>query len=770
LDNKLNVTKISDDIWEFTESNQMGPYVDSYLIIGDGKALLFDCLQTVDNLYEEIRKITDLPVDVLITHGHGDHAGKALKGLHDAGCIIYMDIRDYDTLTGFGSKEIRRDWFCDCHEGMVFDIGRYCFRTISVPGHTVGSLVFLDEKNRIMFSGDTIGSGHFWMQIPSATSLRMFSMGLEKLYGIAGKIKGLKIYPGHRNQSPVQLDENYIRDCRTVTNGIINGTMKGEHTSLDMPGRHMEYEHLGYGMMVDFCYDKDKINSESPDSAIEKLKDRFEEKSFTSGINTIKYEFFKPVVEKDRKYPLVVYLHGAGERGDVLRIVLANSGATSFASEEWQKDNPCFIMAPQCPSDMTFTDEFLKTMVSSFRPLSAEFPIDTNRIYITGLSMGGFGTWRAITMFPTVFAAAMPICGGGDPLEVRKAKNVPVWAFHAEDDPVVPVSGKLDAMNGPFGNMYGTRTLVSSLRTAGAADIKYTEYPAGYMNDTKHLHPHCSWVPAYENTEAKKWMFANSRFDKYDIELLKPGVWHIEDFNTDSWYIVEGSDKALIIDTGLGGGSIRQVAETLTDKPLELAITHAHPDHMMHADEFETYYMSHKEASIMEAFKSTMPGKDFDISKSTDIKTGDIIDLGGGVKIEVFEVAGHTPGSVVFFDRAHKFCFTGDILGVWMQVPCATTLSEYKKALEAFSAKLNEPGYDDLGFLAGHYRQEGGIYPFTYDFRVIGKERVDDLIKLCDMILGDEVIPVPYMFSFDEPALSAEYKTATIIYKKSVKK
>ena len=148
---------------------------------------------------------------------------------------------------------------------------------------------------------------------------------------------------------------------------------------------------------------------------------------------------------------------------------------------------------------------------------------------------------------------------------------------------------------------------------------------------------------------------------------------------------------------------------------------------------------------------------------------GDVIDLGGGVKIEVAEVEGHTPGSVVFIDRAHKCMFTGDAFGLWMQVPLARPISEYKAAVLRLKEKLQKPGYTELAFLGGHRRQEGGEDPQD-KYVPNSYEKIDDMLTLCDLILEKKIEAKPFPMNFGEPAFISTYKTAYMVFMESVRK
>jgi predicted peptidase len=113
--------------------------------------------------------------------------------------------------------------------------------------------------------------------------------------------------------------------------------------------------------------------------------------------------------------------------------------------------------------------------------------VDSSRIYVTGLSMGGYGTWYLLTRYPDFFAAAAPICGGGDASRVEVFKHIPVWVFHGAKDDVVPVAQ--------------SRDMVKALRKAGAKP-RYSEYRQ--VN-------HESWVPAYQERDLLPWLFSHSR-------------------------------------------------------------------------------------------------------------------------------------------------------------------------------------------------------------------------------------------------------------------
>ena len=209
-----------------------------------------------------------------------------------------------------------------------------------------------------------------------------------------------------------------------------------------------------------------------------------------------------PVEDKAvRRYPLVLFLHGAGERGSDNRKQLVH-GMSEFASDLQRQQHPAFVIAPQCPEGEQWVDvpwsgkehemkakpsKSLGLVLELIQQHRQHLPIDEQRIYVTGLSMGGFGTWDLIQREPELFAAAIPICGGGDVRVASRIKHVPIWAFHGDGDTTVMPSR--------------SRDMIEAIRTAGGKPI-YTEY-VGVGHD--------SWTATYKNQAVLDWLFAQSR-------------------------------------------------------------------------------------------------------------------------------------------------------------------------------------------------------------------------------------------------------------------
>jgi predicted peptidase len=206
----------------------------------------------------------------------------------------------------------------------------------------------------------------------------------------------------------------------------------------------------------------------------------------------------------EARYPLVLFLHGAGERGTDNNAQLKWGGRE--LATKLQAAGKCFAIAPQCPPgkqwvntpwakgtyslDQVPESEELKMAIEAVDDATAEFKVDKKRIYVMGISMGGFGTWDAIARRPDLFAAAVPICGAGDPAAADKIKPVAVWAFHGGADTVVPTQG--------------SRDMVAALTKAGAAEpkLKYTEFPSVGHN---------SWTPAWATKGLFEWLLKQHR-------------------------------------------------------------------------------------------------------------------------------------------------------------------------------------------------------------------------------------------------------------------
>ena len=207
----------------------------------------------------------------------------------------------------------------------------------------------------------------------------------------------------------------------------------------------------------------------------------------------VQYLLFTPKgydAKGEKRWPLILFLHGAGERGTNVQKVAVHGPPKVVKS---RPDFPFLVVSPQCPNDETWSNEAVLALLDE---VVAKHAVDTNRVYLTGLSMGGYGSWSLALNYPERFAAVAPICGGGNPLDVLLAarkrtdavKALPFWVFHGAKDPVV--------------NLEESQRMVNALKKAGVKDVELTVYPeAG----------HDSWTETYNNEKLYEWFLKHKR-------------------------------------------------------------------------------------------------------------------------------------------------------------------------------------------------------------------------------------------------------------------
>lgn len=196
----------------------------------------------------------------------------------------------------------------------------------------------------------------------------------------------------------------------------------------------------------------------------------------------------------DKRWPLMLFLHGAGEAGtNVWRVDI--HGPAKYIAEH--PDFPFIVVSPQCPAEESWSNE---TLLALLDEISAHYQVDPDRVYLTGLSMGGYGAWSLALAQPERFAAVIPIAGGGSAIDPglaalgykpqRKAalKRLPIWAFHGAKDNVVPLSE--------------SEHMVEAMKKLGADEVKLTIYPEAGHN---------SWEQTYANPEVYTWLLDHKR-------------------------------------------------------------------------------------------------------------------------------------------------------------------------------------------------------------------------------------------------------------------
>ncbi len=228
------------------------------------------------------------------------------------------------------------------------------------------------------------------------------------------------------------------------------------------------------------------------------LADAYEKRSFEDEDGQkLLYRLLKPPsLEKGKKYPVLVCLHGSGGRGKDNRKNLSGTRASQvIANPKMVKKFPCFAFVPQCPPEGSWSprrgesQDYIPVALAVLDALMKEFEeaIDPGRIYVTGQSMGGAGTYNMLSSRPGFFAAGAPVCGGWKLEDAPKLARSPIWIFHGANDRIVPTKY--------------SRELHVALKQARAV-VKYTEYPGVGHN---------SWTKAYADPELWGWMFSLQR-------------------------------------------------------------------------------------------------------------------------------------------------------------------------------------------------------------------------------------------------------------------
>lgn len=207
----------------------------------------------------------------------------------------------------------------------------------------------------------------------------------------------------------------------------------------------------------------------------------------------INYLLFLPKdyeAKSQERWPLILFLHGAGERGTNIWKVATHGPPEKVTSEP---DFPFILVSPQCPEGQIWSNDKLLPLLDE---ITTKYAVDKGRIYLTGLSMGGYGTWNLSLSHPELFAAIAPICGGGEFIspylsshdKPTALRSLGIWAFHGAKDPVVPLAE--------------TERMVELAKKLGVKDVKVTVYPeAG----------HDAWTETYKNPELYRWLLEHKR-------------------------------------------------------------------------------------------------------------------------------------------------------------------------------------------------------------------------------------------------------------------
>ena len=229
----------------------------------------------------------------------------------------------------------------------------------------------------------------------------------------------------------------------------------------------------------------------------------FGEGSFTgsNGVRLVYRLFLPNGYDAKKEYPLILFMHGAGERGTDNRQQLR--GFAEAFRHEASPIYQCIVLAPQCPLDKKWVNvpkwhnysvdeiaesEEIQVVLELLAATRCSYRVDPDRVYCTGLSMGGFATWDMSVRHPELFCAIAPVCGGADDSSAAALKDLPIWTFHGDEDPTVPIEG--------------TEKMVRALRAAGNTSVRY-DVLQGMRHDI--------WKTVYARTELFTWMLSQKR-------------------------------------------------------------------------------------------------------------------------------------------------------------------------------------------------------------------------------------------------------------------
>src|ERR1044071_2145079 len=211
------------------------------------------------------------------------------------------------------------------------------------------------------------------------------------------------------------------------------------------------------------------------------------EQELKAGDHSIPYLLYLPKEYgvAERKWPLMLFLHGAGERSGPLSVVKKWGPPRRVDHGD---DLPFMIASPQCPEKESWAQPSeQQLLIGLLDHLAKNFKVDKDRIYLTGLSMGGYGSWRLAADHPERFAAVVPICGGGKVEDAEKLKHLPIWVFHGTEDKAVPVQRSIE--------------MVEAIKKAGGTQIRFTA-----LENIGHN----SWEAAYATPELYEWLAKQS--------------------------------------------------------------------------------------------------------------------------------------------------------------------------------------------------------------------------------------------------------------------
>ncbi|MCI8634245.1 MAG: MBL fold metallo-hydrolase [Eubacterium sp.] len=653
-------------------------------------------------------------LEIAISHQHGDHVGysSAMKEYK-----VYYPEGDVNDKMKDRFKDYNFTTFTP-GDAFKIQVGDLTVDTLLCAGHTNASTIYIintpivtynEDKTQasakyMVFSSDAVGSGSsVWLF--SAAGMRQFDEGIDE---VVEKLESYSSYNagsglGTKNDATIQLlgghgwqyenrfgtmtmDISYVRNMKE----LIHRLADRNNWRFDGDGGKTLEEWMaeGYVVLKDVgnmgrytaYYGNPKTSAAGitgPYTAmVEYASSGFGEGEASIGSNTMQYRLYDPSAHgyEAESYPLVLFLHGEDGKGtDNVKQLTANEGAMLWVA--MADENPAYVLAPQINTDDWTTDENTALVKKALDDVMKNPKVDTDRIYVQGMSMGGTGTWKMLLEYPDIFAGGMPICGKvpenyyagiseTDPAEnpFTALANMPIWAFHTADDQTISADE--------------TARAVDALKAAGSKCVKYEEFSAGSTVPDAHA----VWKRVYEIGTPYNWLMMQSRARTenntkdpsmlFSKKVISDTITRVCDYELGQVFVVEDKNEVLIIDSAMGGfgaadlyAYIRDEVLVNKDAEFDVVLTHNHVDHILglpslaNSGKLKKIYVHEKDR---EGLMSWLQRFNVDESYLADIKEGDTLSV-GGKHLEVVETPAHTKGSIcLFYDN---YLFTGDAIG-----------------------------------------------------------------------------------------------------------
>lgn len=449
------------------------------------------------------------------------------------------------------------------------------------------------------------------------------------------------------------------------------------------------------------------------------------------------YRYFEPAISENSKYPLIIYLHGEEESGTDNEAQLTRTEcATIWVDPVLLAKNPTYVIAPQIPAGSDWTEEpaYSNTLALLNQFIENHPQIDKNRIYIVGFSDGASGVWNMVLKNPKLFAAAMPISGNadkylGDYNAWAALKNFPAIVIHAYDDQISPVSGSLNAVAAlqAGGNNFTSGSTKVALWNAGSTPV-----------------PHDAWWTAFHKFDVIIYNLFEQNLARTNYGEINPttlytkkdfgnGITQIWDHGLNTAWLIEFSDKAIMVDATLGRGSLLQFIRENVLKNKELGIecfvTHNDNDHVYGLNHFigdaqlKKVYVHKYDADVVAKLLGN------DAGKIQLVNDGDLIPM-GGKNGEVVYMPGHSRGHTIL--KYENYLFPGDAIGTGY-IGCGDLFVE--DYVQLVQHLLDVMGTGKYTILAGHTGE--CRYPMTEKY-------VQELLVCAKGIVEGSIYGSPY--------------------------